>query len=112
MIIQILLVLFAAFVLLKISFKFLQKKINLREFILWLFFWVIVIVIVILPNITTYLADLVGIGRGSDLAVYLAVLLLFYLVFRVFVKLDNIDAQLTKVVRKEAIDEFESKIKD
>lgn len=109
MLIQILLIVFAIFVLIKISLKFQQKKIRLREFLLWLIFWLAVIVVVILPNITSYLANLVGIGRGSDLAVYLAVLGLFYLVFRIYVKMDNMDAQITKIVRSDAIDKSEIK---
>ncbi|MFZ5390886.1 MAG: DUF2304 family protein, partial [Patescibacteria group bacterium] len=38
-------------------------------------------------------------GRGSDLVVYLAVLILFYLVFKMVVRLEKIEQQLTMIVR-------------
>jgi len=107
MLIQIILVIFSLFVLAKVSLRFRERKISLKEFIFWIVFWLAVMLVVILPETTTLAANLVGVGRGSDLAVYLSVVVLFYLVFRIFVKLDNIDAAITKVVRKEALEEVE-----
>jgi hypothetical protein len=107
MLIKIILIIFSLFVLLKVSLRFRERKISLKEFIFWIVFWLAVMLVVIMPETTTLAANLVGVGRGSDLAIYFSVVVLFYLVFRIFVKLDNIDAAITKVVRKEALDELE-----
>jgi len=112
MIIKIIFFLFAIFVLFKVALRFKERKINLKEFIFWIIFWLAVGLVVILPETTSFLANLVGVGRGSDLAIYLAILLLFYLVFRIFVRLDNLDYQLTKLIRREAIEEFKKKNKN
>ncbi len=106
MIIQVILIIFAVFVILKITLRFKERKISLNEFIFWLALWLVIGLVIWLPATATFFANLVGIGRGSDLAVYSAILLLFYLVFRIFVKLDDLEAQITKLVRREALERF------
>ncbi len=69
----------------------------------WLFLWLAVLVVFWLPDSTTYLANTLGIRRGADLVIYLSVIVIFYLLFRVFIRLDKIESNLTKVVRDEAI---------
>jgi len=103
MIIQLLLILFILFAIAKVGLRYKDKVISLQEFILWTVFWLIVALIVIFPDITSYAANLVGVGRGVDLVIYLSILILFYLVFRVLVKIDKLEKNITKIVRKDAI---------
>jgi hypothetical protein len=109
MLIKIILILFTLFVLFKVALRFRERRISLKEFIFWIIFWLAVLFVVLMPETTSLAANLVGVGRGSDLAVYLSIVLLFYLVFRIFVKLDNIESEITKIVRKEAKEEFNQK---
>jgi len=53
------------------------------------------------------LAILLGVGRGVDTAMYLSLLLIFYLQFRSFAKIEDMDRQLTRVVRANALREME-----
>ncbi|MFA5126567.1 MAG: DUF2304 family protein [Patescibacteria group bacterium] len=69
----------------------------------WLILWLAVLVVFWLPDSTTYLANILGIKRGADLVIYLSVVVIFYLLFRVFIRLDKLESNLTKVVRDEAI---------
>ena len=55
------------------------------------------------PDTASFIANIVGIGRGADLVVYLAMLLLFVLVFQLHVAHVRLERQLTKLVREEAL---------
>ena len=76
---------------------------------LWSALWVAAAVVVLLPDVATSFAAAVGVGRGVDAVLYLAVLFLFYLVFRVFLRLDKIDRDITKLVRKIGLEEADRK---
>lgn len=71
----------------------------------WIFFWILAAVAIILPGAPDYLAHAVGIGRGADLVSYVSLTVLFYLVFSLYVRLNKIEKQITKVVRDEALRE-------
>jgi len=55
---------------------------------------------VLLPQTTVFLADFLGIWRGTDVAVYLSIVLIFYLIFRIFVKLEKIEKDITAIIRE------------
>lgn len=78
-------------------------EMNVREFLEWFALWFAAAVLVLVPEVASYLASLVGVGRGSDLVTYFALLLVFYLVFKVFVKLERAERELTRVVRELAL---------
>ena len=105
MVIKIILILFILFAVIKVAMRYKDKNISLQEFILWTIFWFITAFLVLFPDITSYAANLVGVGRGVDLVIYLAILILFYLMFRALVKLDKVEKEVTKVVRKVALEE-------
>ncbi len=45
------------------------------------------------------LAHLLGIGRGADMVMYLGLILIFYLLFKVYVRLEQMDREITQIVR-------------
>ncbi len=101
--IQIIILLFILFALFRLYTRRQKKEILTREFIEWLLFWILVAVVTLVPDITSYLASILGVGRGTDLAVYGALLIIFYLMFKIFVRLEKNERQLTQVVRELAI---------
>lgn len=105
MMIKIILLLFVLFVVGKIVWRFFKKEIRGRELVIWLIFWALVALAVGLPQTTDRLAVRLGVSRGADLLVYISVLVLFYLVFRILVKLEKVDKDLTKIVRAIALEE-------
>ena len=109
MIIKILLLIFILFVLLRTVARFIKKEIRTRELLAWLVFWLVVGTAVILPQTTDVLAEKVGVARGVDLLVYISVLVLFYLVFKVLVKLEKIDRQITGIIRAVALKDGKEK---
>jgi hypothetical protein len=80
-----------------------QSVISMREAVMWSMLWIAAAVVILLPNTTTVIANLVGVGRGVDLVVYAAVTLLFVLVFKAFLSLDRLERTLTDMVRKDAL---------
>ncbi|MFA5358324.1 MAG: DUF2304 family protein [Patescibacteria group bacterium] len=103
MMIKILLLIFILFVLLRTVFRFVKKEIRGRELLAWLIFWLLVGAAVVLPQTTDVLANKLGVGRGADLLVYVSVLVLFYIVFRILVRQERIEREITRVVREIAV---------
>ncbi|MBI4980534.1 DUF2304 family protein [Candidatus Woesearchaeota archaeon] len=98
--IQVLIVLFALFAFSRVIIRVKKKDITKGEFIFWTLVWILVIFVALLPNLSIYLAKIFGVERGTDVFVYLGLVLLFYLVFRMYVKMEKTEQGLTKVVRE------------
>jgi hypothetical protein len=84
---------------------FRQRKIGGIAILLWLFLWTGFAVVVLFPESAVVLAHLLGISRGVDLALYLSVILIFFLLFRIYVRLEQVDRQITQIVRAVALRE-------
>ncbi|MFH0853303.1 MAG: DUF2304 family protein [bacterium] len=103
MVIQIIVVIFALFAISRAIYRFRSKQISLREVFLWIIIWLIGTLVVLLPSTTDYLARLLGVGRGVDAIIYLSIIGIVYALFRVFVKLEHIEHEITTIVRKAAL---------
>lgn len=101
--IQILIVLFIVYVVYRLVVKLNKRELTMQVFILWLIFWLIVGFAVVIPDSLSYIASKVGVGRGVDVAVYIAVLTLFYIVFRIFIRLEKMEKNISEIVRKISI---------
>jgi len=82
---------------------FRDGKMSLGMLLLWILIWVIVIIISLYPTDTNYLASYTGIGRGLDFVLILGILLSFYLIFKMYNKIENIEEELTDLIREIAI---------
>lgn len=109
MIIQTALIALFAAIILKTILRFRAGDLNWKELGFWLIFWLAAAAIVISPDSTFYLANKVGIGRGADLIVYVALVLLFIMVFGLTIKLEKMNRNITKLTRKEALDKKENR---
>jgi len=85
------------------------KSISIGEFFFWSMIWIAVIIVGIFPDIAVVLSGIVGIGRGVDLVLYTSIVLLFYLMFRLYVKIDAQTRETTKLVREIAIKDAKKK---
>ena len=102
---QILFTLFALLAAVNVVKRKKEGQINMTGAMFWTFFWLFGIVVVLRPESAALLANTLGIGRGSDLILYISVVIIFYLIFKLHIKLENINRNLTKIVRKEAVEE-------
>ena len=101
--IQVILVIFVLFALSRAYLRYKESKINRKELAFWFVVWIAAIIAIVSPRTIRFFSDYLGIGRPADLIVYVAVILLFYLVFRIYVALDDIEHTITKLVREIAI---------
>ena len=67
--------------------------------------WVAAGSAVFLPATTSTVADLFGVGRGVDLVVYVSIIALFYLVFRIYDKVERVENDVTRLVREDAVND-------
>jgi hypothetical protein len=78
-----------------------NKKISGNEFIFWLIFWVLAaLLIVFLKQVDSLVAVLGFSGKGIDVLFYLSVVVLFYLVFKLGLKSEKIEKDITKIIRE------------
>ena len=98
MVIQIIIVLFALFVLIRILMRFRKREISLKEFLFWLVFWTAVVIVTVFLRETDFVAQYFGVERAADLVVYLSILIIFYTIFRVYVRIDRIERNISKII--------------
>ena len=89
--------------------KKLQNKLTFGQTSTWLIMWLIVLIVFWYPESTNYLASSLNIGRGADLIIYIAILIMFYMMFKMYLKMDKLNSDITKVVRKVGIEKASDK---
>ena len=110
-IIQILGIIFALFALSRAYLRFKDNKLTKNEFVFWALIWFVVIAISIVPNILSLFSNILGIQRGMDLLIVISVVILFYLIFRLYVQLEGVKREITTLVRKVALEDRNKKKK-
>ncbi len=86
-----------------------RQAIRPFEAVGWTIVWGVAAVIVCLPRLTTFFAQLVGVGRGVDLVIYISIFVLFLLVFHLHLIHDQIEKSLTDLVRHDALRSLSTK---
>ena len=92
--------------------RFRDGKMSIGMLLVWIVIWLIVIIISLYPNDTNYLANYTGIGRGLDFVLIIGILLSFYLIFKMYNKIESIEEELTDLVRELAIQNKNTGIKE
>ncbi len=105
--IQILLIVFFIYAIFKVIGRYRGREISWLGAVAWFLFWLAAIGVVIKPDSSAYFAKLLGVGRGADLVIYLALALLFFLMFRANIRLEKIEKNITHLTRKIALRENE-----
>lgn len=103
--IQLLLLVFVLFAASRAVLQFRGGTIRFGALSFWLMIWVVALIAIFYPNETTQLARALGIGRGVDVVVYASIAILFYLVFRLHVYLENIRTEISRLVREVSLKE-------
>ncbi|MCX6710096.1 MAG: DUF2304 family protein [Candidatus Woesearchaeota archaeon] len=87
--------------------RFREKKINVKQLLLWTLIWAGIGIAVFFQKLTFMASEFLGISRGSDLVVYVSVVLLLYMVFRIYVKMEKIEQDITRIIRKLALEKID-----
>jgi len=83
-----------------------QNVISRLEALVWSIAWIGASIVIMLPQTTDAVAKFFGVGRGADFIIYGSVIVLFFLVFKIFIALDKLDHQLTEIVRRDALNQL------
>jgi hypothetical protein len=97
---KIIIIVFISFAISRVILRIRSHELSPWSAVIWLLIWSGIIILTLLENVSTQLASWIGIGRGVDLAFFLAIIILFYLLFRIYIKLDRVDRDITDVVIK------------
>ncbi len=108
-IVQFILLIFLGFALSRVILRFRNSQVSPLEFIFWAIVFLFAIIGVLLPDQITRVAKLVGIGRGVDLITYSSIALLFYLIFRIYILMEDIRHEITILIRKMALEKVSRK---
>lgn len=100
---QIVLAVFLIFAQSRVYLRFRSGEIALTGLLFWSIIFASALVGVVFPDITTKIAQITGIGRGVDVVVYSSIALLFYLVFRLYVYLEETRHEISQLVTKLAL---------
>lgn len=103
---QFLLLAFALAALAKVIHSYRRRRMPPLDFLLWVVVWLGTASIIIVPEATSFVAHLLGIGRGADLIIYLSLLISFYLIFRLYVALTRLEQAITALVRAIALEQL------
>jgi len=106
---RLLLTLFLLFAVSRVVLRRREGTISLGSFLFWSGLWLLATVGIIRPDFTTYIAKSMGIGRGADVVIYSSIVILFYLLFRTHIMIENLHHDITKIVRDIALKETKAR---
>lgn len=109
MLIQIITIIVVLFLITRVGTKLKRREITFKEALFWAILWFGVGMVVLYPQIADRVASSIGLqtATGIDLVVYIAVALAFYLIFRLFVHIERVERDITKIVRRLALKDDE-----
>lgn len=102
---KLLFILFSLFAIYSIWKRRQDNFLGIKGSLFWCVFWIGADMIVLWPETSSILAAKFGIGRGADFIVYIAIALIFFLLFKLHVKIESVSRDVTELVRKQALKE-------
>lgn len=104
MIQQIIAFLVISYFLIKLIVQKKNKQVGGLEFLFWLLFWCSAgLLIALIKEIDSLVAFLGFSATGINALLYLSVAILFYLIFKLRLKLEKTEREITKIVREIAL---------
>jgi hypothetical protein len=101
---QIIAILVIIFFIARLFWQKQSKLISANEFIFWLIFWLLAAASIMSLRLIDQLVASIGFsGSGIEVLLYIAIAILFYLIFRLRLKLEKVERDLTKIVSHIAI---------
>ncbi len=97
---QILALVLIVFFLARLIWQKQRKKIKGGEFIFWLIFWSLSGLAIVFIKYIDSLAGRLGFSaQGIDVLLYLGVVFLFYLIFKIRLRQEKLDQEISKITR-------------
>lgn len=100
---QIIVLIAILIILFKAGKRFFKKEISFLLFLIWAIVWLGVGAITVFPVIIENAAVYLGIGRGVDLVTYVSIIVIFYVLFKIIIKQNKLEKNITEMVRNIAV---------
>lgn len=100
---QIILTTFLVFALSRVILRFRGGNVSIIGLVFWTFIFGSAITLVLFPFLSIDVAKKIGVGRGVDAVIYSSIILLFYLVFRLYVYIQDLRQEISKLIEKLAL---------
>jgi hypothetical protein len=82
--------------------------VKLRRFLFDIIFLILLasaaVVFVMFPEFTSKIANRLGVGRGTDLVLYLCIVSFWFVILKLYIKLRAIEQKMTDMIREKAIE--------
>ena len=91
---------------------FIRWKKRVLDILLLAFLILAAVVFVVWPDLTQNLAKFLGVGRGADLVFYISILILWFVVLKLYSRVRSLEQKLTETIRKNAIEKVEKEEKN
>ena len=100
---QLFFILFALFAIVSVHKRKKDQSLGTKGAFFWTCFWLCSALFVIWPESTSIVAEKFGLGRGADLILYSSVAIIFFMLFRMHIKIEALNRTITKVTRDTAL---------
>lgn len=85
---------------------------SLNMLLVWSAIWILLIIFSVYPDTTSLLASVTGIGRGLDLILIIGLIGCYYFIFKIYNMMENIEEEITHLVREIALEKGKSQEKN
>jgi len=102
------LVLITGVILVAIYFLVRQHN-SMLDFFLLLSMVTAALIFIFFLGITNYMAHKLGVGRGADLVFYLSIIIFWFVIIKLYIRIRKLEKTVTDVLRKDALDEADKK---
>jgi small membrane protein len=107
MAIQIIITVFVLFAVSRILIQFKKQNVGAIGLLFWMLVWATALVIVYWPGLVHNISNWFGIGRAIDFLIYFGLLIGFYLIYRLYIKIVELEQSITKIVRSNALKDLD-----
>lgn len=92
-------------------FYFVRLRNRIADVLLLFILVGVAVLFILFPEWTSVLAKKLGVGRGTDLILYLCIVLFYFVILKLYARMRKLEQQITDLIRKQAIDEVEKLMK-
>jgi hypothetical protein len=96
--------LFSLFALSRVLLRFREGRMSWGMMLVWSIAWLSIMCFIVFPTSFEGLSRAIGIQRPLDFMLIVGLMISFYLMFRIYVYLEELRSDIAKVVREVALD--------
>jgi len=100
--------LISVFFLIRTGLQYSKKRRTVLSTIIWFTFWIVLMVLAIIPNeISDSIAKILGFRSNINAVIFVALGFLFLFIFYLSSTIERLEAKITRLIRKQAIESKE-----